>query len=61
MMDSMNGVYTTEYSFNNGRPPVHNYGANVALLDGHVERVPFKKFCEWRNNRIVHSFWYLED
>ena len=61
MMDSMNGVYTTEYSFNNGRPTVHNNGANVALLDGHVERVPFKKFWEWRNNRIVHSFWYLED
>jgi prepilin-type N-terminal cleavage/methylation domain-containing protein/prepilin-type processing-associated H-X9-DG protein len=61
MMDSMSGVYTTEYAFNNGRPTVHNSGANVTLLDGHVERVPFKKLWEWRNNRIVHSFWYLED
>ncbi len=61
MMDSMDAVYTTEFSFNNARPTVHNSGANVALLDGHVERVPFKKLWEWRNNKIIHSFWYLED
>jgi prepilin-type N-terminal cleavage/methylation domain-containing protein/prepilin-type processing-associated H-X9-DG protein len=61
MMDSSDGVYTGEYSFNNGRPNVHNNGANVTLLDGHAERVPFKKLWEWRNNKIVHSFWYLED
>jgi prepilin-type N-terminal cleavage/methylation domain-containing protein/prepilin-type processing-associated H-X9-DG protein len=61
MPDSMDAVYTTEFAFNNGRPTVHNNGANVTLLDGHAERVPFKKLWEWRNNRIVHSFWYLED
>ena len=61
MMDSMDAVYTTEFSFNNGRPTVHNNGANVTLLDGHVERVPFKKLWEWRGGKIVHSFWYMED
>ena len=61
MMDSMDAVYSGEYAFNNGRPTVHNNGANVALLDGHAERVPFKKLWEWRNNKIVHSYWYLED
>jgi prepilin-type N-terminal cleavage/methylation domain-containing protein/prepilin-type processing-associated H-X9-DG protein len=61
MMDSMDPIYSTEFSFNNGRPTVHNNGANVTLLDGHAERAPFKKLWEWRNNRIVHSFWYLED
>ena len=61
MMDSMDAVYTTEFSFNNARPTVHNNGANVTLLDGHVERVPFKKLWEWRNNKIIHSYWYLED
>jgi prepilin-type N-terminal cleavage/methylation domain-containing protein/prepilin-type processing-associated H-X9-DG protein len=61
MMDSMDAVYTTEFPFNNGRPTVHNNGANVTLLDGHVERLPFKKLWEWRNNKIVHSFWYMED
>ncbi|MCC6820533.1 MAG: prepilin-type N-terminal cleavage/methylation domain-containing protein [Verrucomicrobia subdivision 3 bacterium] len=61
MMDSSAGVYAGEFSFNNARPTVHNNGANVALLDGHAERVPFKKLWEWRNRQIVHSFWYLED
>jgi prepilin-type processing-associated H-X9-DG protein len=57
MKDSNNGVNVGEFPFNNGRPTVHSLDANVALLDGHVERVPFKKLWEWRNNRIVHSFW----
>ncbi len=61
MMDSDSGVNAGEYPFNDARPTVHNNGCNVTLLDGHVERVPFKKLWEWRNNRIVHSFWYLED
>jgi len=61
MKDSHSGVNSGEYPFNDARPTVHNNGANVALLDGHAERVPFKKLWEWRNNRIVHSFWYLED
>jgi len=50
-----------DWPFNHGRPTVHNNGANVTLLDGHVERVPFPKLWEFRNNKMVHSFWYLED
>jgi prepilin-type processing-associated H-X9-DG protein len=48
--------------YNSGRPTVHNQGANVTLLDGHVERVPFKRL--WAidsKKKVVHSFWYLED
>jgi len=49
-------------AFNFGRPTVHNNGANVTLLDGHVERVGFKKLWEVDAARkVVHSFWYLED
>ena len=48
--------------FNSARPKVHNNGSNVTLLDGHVERVPFKSL--WKIDadfRVTHSFWYLED
>jgi len=48
--------------FNFGRPTVHNGGANLTLLDGHVERVAYKKF--WQidtTGKVVHSFWYMED
>ncbi len=49
--------------YSHGRPTVHSMGANVGLLDGHVERVAFKRL--WEVNRstgkVVHSFWYLED
>jgi prepilin-type N-terminal cleavage/methylation domain-containing protein/prepilin-type processing-associated H-X9-DG protein len=48
--------------FNSGRPTVHNNGANLTLLDGHVERVAFSRL--WQidaANRVVHSYWYLED
>ena len=48
--------------FNNGRPTVHNGGANVTLLDGHVERVSFKKLWEVDvSGKVVHSFWYIQD
>ncbi|HKS36254.1 MAG TPA: DUF1559 domain-containing protein [Verrucomicrobiae bacterium] len=48
--------------FNFGRPTVHNNGANVTLLDGHVERVGFKKLWEVdAAKKVVHSFWYMED
>jgi len=60
MKDSSDGVYTGEFPFNDGRPTVHSSGANVTLLDGHAERVPFKKLWQW-TNRIMHSFWHLED
>ena len=62
MMDSSSGVYAGEFAFNDGRPTVHNSGANVTLFDGHVERVPFKKLWQVdKANKVVHSFWYLED
>jgi prepilin-type N-terminal cleavage/methylation domain-containing protein/prepilin-type processing-associated H-X9-DG protein len=49
-------------AYNSARPTVHNNGANVTLLDAHVERTPFKTL--WRvdsASRVTHSFWYLED
>jgi len=48
--------------FNYARPTVHNGGANVTLMDGHVERITFDKL--WKvdaSGNVVHSFWYLED
>ena len=48
--------------FNNACPKVHNGGANLTMLDGHVERVSYKKL--WNidaTGKVTHSFWYLED
>lgn len=48
--------------YSHGRPTVHNEGANVTLLDGHVERVAFKKL--WKvdgGGKPLHSYWYLDD
>ncbi len=48
--------------FSSGRPTVHNRGANVTLLDGHVERVAFKKLWQVDSaKKVVHSFWYIDD
>jgi len=51
--------------YSHGRPTVHNNAANVALLDGHVERVAFKKLWAITNSPTAgspaHSFWNLED
>ncbi len=48
--------------YSQGRPTVHSNGADVTLLDGHVERVAFKKLWGTKAGGIpVHSFWYLED
>jgi prepilin-type N-terminal cleavage/methylation domain-containing protein/prepilin-type processing-associated H-X9-DG protein len=51
--------------YSHGRPTVHNNGADVALLDGHVERVAFKKLWAITNSPTAgspaHSFWNLED
>jgi prepilin-type N-terminal cleavage/methylation domain-containing protein/prepilin-type processing-associated H-X9-DG protein len=59
------GVGDTDGSYapySHGRPTVHNKGANVTLLDGHVERVPFKKLWEIKAGGVpVHSYWYLDD
>jgi prepilin-type processing-associated H-X9-DG protein len=48
--------------YNWARPKVHNSGFNVTLLDGHVERVTFKKLWQLdAAGEVAHSFWYLED
>ena len=51
--------------YSHGRPTVHNNAANVALLDGHIERVAFKKLWAITNSPTAgspaHSFWNLED
>ena len=59
-VDSMSRYPDTPYNY--ARPTVHNTGANVALLDGHVERVSFKKLWQVDASRkVVHSFWYMTD
>jgi prepilin-type N-terminal cleavage/methylation domain-containing protein/prepilin-type processing-associated H-X9-DG protein len=56
MLDSMSkdGV-----AYNFARPTVHDKGANVGLLDGHVERVNFKIL--WQNNSgtMLNPYWFL--
>jgi prepilin-type N-terminal cleavage/methylation domain-containing protein/prepilin-type processing-associated H-X9-DG protein len=48
--------------YSHGRPTVHNKGANAGLLDGHAERVPFKKLWDIDSSgNVTHSFWWLED
>jgi prepilin-type N-terminal cleavage/methylation domain-containing protein/prepilin-type processing-associated H-X9-DG protein len=58
--DSWSNYPTVPFNF--ARPTVHNNGANVTLLDGHVERVSFKQLWNLDSSRkVTHSFWYLED
>jgi prepilin-type N-terminal cleavage/methylation domain-containing protein/prepilin-type processing-associated H-X9-DG protein len=58
--DSM--ASTTDVPFNYGRPKVHNDGCNATLLDGHVERVPFKKLWQVDGyGQATHSFWRIDD
>jgi prepilin-type N-terminal cleavage/methylation domain-containing protein/prepilin-type processing-associated H-X9-DG protein len=60
--DGVNDTDPSYSPYSHGRPTVHSNGANVTLLDGHIERVPFKKL--WQINtagKVVHPFWYLED
>jgi prepilin-type processing-associated H-X9-DG protein len=48
-------------SFNWARPTVHSGGANLTMLDGHVERVPFQKF--WALDGIgnmAHPYWCID-
>jgi prepilin-type N-terminal cleavage/methylation domain-containing protein len=48
--------------FNSGRPTVHSKGANTVELDGHAERVPYKKLWAIDSaGNVTHSFWYMED
>jgi prepilin-type N-terminal cleavage/methylation domain-containing protein/prepilin-type processing-associated H-X9-DG protein len=48
-------------SFNWARPTVHSGGANLTMLDGHVERVSYKKFWAVDGNvDVVHPYWYID-
>src|SRR5688572_1102529 len=60
MVDTMANYPDTAFNF--ARPTVHSSGANITLLDGHVERVPFKQLWQVDSSKkVVHSFWYMED
>lgn len=60
--DSVNDSLGSYKPFSHGRPTVHSGGANVTLLDAHIERVPYKKLWQIDSTgNVVHSFWYLED
>ena len=57
-LDSMSN-YGVAYNW--GRPRVHDNGANVTAMDGHVERVSFKTL--WQVNaadQMVSQWWYME-
>jgi len=57
--DSMDRYPTTPYNY--ARPTVHSGGANVTLLDGHVELVAYKKL--WAldgSGNVAHRYWYLD-
>jgi len=55
---------TTRYpdaAFSFGRPTVHGSVVNCTLLDGHVERVPFKKLWNVDSaNNVTHPFWSID-
>jgi prepilin-type processing-associated H-X9-DG protein len=60
-VDTCSQWYTSGVPFNWARPMVHSLGANVTLLDGHVERVPFKVL--WavdQSCKVTCPFWYLK-
>jgi len=56
-VDSMDNY---NVAFNWGRPTVHNNGANVTLLDGHVERIPYLKLWDVdAAGKVTHPYWYM--
>lgn len=60
--DGMKDSMSQYQAYSHGRPTVHNQGANTGLLDGHVERVAFKKLWQVDGaGKPLHSYWYLED
>ena len=49
-------------AFNWARPTVHSGGANLTFLDGHVERVSYKKLWEVDGaGNVVNPFWYIDN
>jgi prepilin-type N-terminal cleavage/methylation domain-containing protein/prepilin-type processing-associated H-X9-DG protein len=59
--DGLLDSYTTSSPpYNWARPTVHNNGANVALMDGHTEYIPFKVFWKVNStNAMTCVYWYL--
>ena len=56
--DSMSNY---NYSYNWGRPTVHNKGANVTSADGHVEHVNFKTlWAVTPSGQMKSQWWYVE-
>ena len=48
-------------AYNWARPTVHSGGANLTLLDGHAERVSFKKLWQLDGSgNVVHPYWYVD-
>lgn len=56
MLDSFSDY---QVAYNWARPTVHNRGANLTLLDGHVERVPFKTLWQNTSGTMWNSYWFL--
>lgn len=56
---------TRFFKWNYGHPRVHNNGANVTLLDGHVERVRYqdlyRSVSPTSETPPTHSYWYADD
>jgi prepilin-type N-terminal cleavage/methylation domain-containing protein/prepilin-type processing-associated H-X9-DG protein len=48
-------------AYNWARPTVHSGGANLTMLDGHVERVAFKKLWAVAGDgvTVTHPYWYI--
>ena len=49
-------------AFNSACPLVHSGKSDVALLDGHVERVPFSVLwqVDKKNGNVACPFWYMQ-
>jgi len=61
MNDSHSGVLatTTLGPYNSAQPKIHRGGCNVALFDGHVEWIGYKKFWEiGPDGYPVHQYWH---
>ena len=61
--DSNKGLFDNYgVAYNHAVAKVHDQGNNVALLDGHVEYVPFKKlWAVTSSGRTLHTYWDSQD
>ena len=46
--------------FNRARPTVHSNGSNAALLDGHVDRVAYRRLWGVNRGLPTHPFWFVD-